>query len=195
MTQTLAILMSGRGSNMAAIADACANAVLDARVTLVISNRPNTAGLSAARQRALQTAVVDHTLFDDRQSFDRALHKTLSAVQPDWIVLAGFMRILTAEFVDLWHGRIINIHPSLLPKYPGLNTHARALAAGDSKAGASVHIVTSELDAGPVIAQVHVPIHPGDTTESLAQRVLDQEHALYIKALQLCIKGLDKPAC
>lgn len=183
----LAILISGRGSNMVAIAKACETGELDARVALVISNRPDAAGIQAAQQMGIDTAVIDHQTFSSREAFDQALHERLSPVQPDWIVLAGFMRILTATFVNRWQGKMLNIHPSLLPRYPGLDTHARAIAAGDSHAGASVHIVSPELDAGPVIAQVKVPIEPDDTTEMLAERVLKQEHALYLKALQLCV--------
>lgn len=183
----LAILISGRGSNMVAIARACQRGEIDATVVLVISNRPDAAGLEAARELGIETAVIDHTAHDSRQSFDDAMHEALLKVQPDWIVLAGFMRILTDKFVDSWEGRMVNIHPSLLPKYPGLDTHARALAAGDTVAGATVHIVSRDLDEGPTIAQVQVPVLPDDTPESLAQRVLEQEHGLYIKALQQCV--------
>lgn len=174
---------------MLAIARACASGELQARVALVISNRPGAAGLQAAEELGIETAVIDHTQFASRSAFDQALHERLSRVQPDWIVLAGFMRILTEAFVNQWQGRMLNIHPSLLPRYPGLDTHARAIAAGDSEAGASVHIVSPELDAGPVIAQVRVPILPGDTAEELAERVLAREHGLYLKALQLCVSG------
>ncbi len=184
---SLAILISGRGSNMTAIVKACQSGELQATVALVISNRPDAAGLEAARQMGIETAVIDHTAFDSREEFDQALHQRLQQVRPDWVVLAGFMRILTGKFVDLWQGRMINIHPSLLPKYPGLDTHARAIAAGDSHAGASVHIVSPELDAGPVISQVKVAIEPDDTSETLAHKVLREEHALYIKALQQCV--------
>ncbi len=184
---SLAILISGRGSNMIAIARACQSGKLQATVALVISNRPDAPGLEAARQMGIETAVIDHTTFVSRHEFDQALHQRLQQAHPDWVVLAGFMRILTSEFVDRWQGRMLNIHPSLLPKYPGLDTHARAIAAGDSHAGASVHIVSPELDAGPVISQVKVAIEPDDTAESLAHRVLHEEHALYIKALQQCI--------
>jgi len=183
----LAILISGRGSNMLAIAKACANAELEADVALVISNRADAAGIDSAAHLGIDTAVLDHTTFDSREAFDSALSKRLEQVQPDWIVLAGFMRILGKSFVKRWEGRVVNIHPSLLPLYPGLDTHARAIAAGDTQAGASVHIVTPELDAGPVLAQVRVPIVPGDTPESLASRVIPQEHELYVEALKHCI--------
>lgn len=184
---TLAILISGRGSNMLALANACTQGRLNARIGLVISNRPDAAGIDSAAKLGLNTCVIDHTVFPSRKAFDEALHLELTALQPQWIVLAGFMRILTPEFVNLWQGRILNIHPSLLPLHPGLDTHRRAIDAGDSEAGASVHVVTPELDAGPVITQVRVPISPGDTPESLGKRVLDQEHELYISALQICL--------
>ena len=184
---SLAILISGRGSNMVAIAKACQSGELQATVALVISNRPDAPGLEAARQMGIETAVIDHTSFDSRHEFDQALHQRLQCAHPDWVVLAGFMRILTGEFVDRWQGRMLNIHPSLLPRYPGLDTHARAIAAGDSHAGASVHLVSPELDAGPVISQVKVAIEPDDTADSLAQKVLREEHALYIRALQQCV--------
>lgn len=172
---------------MLAIAAACNEGLIQASVDMVISNRPGAAGLKAAKNLGLSTQVVDHTRFPDRSAFETAISEHLAAIQPDWIVLAGFMRILTAEFVDRWSGRILNIHPSLLPLYPGLDTHRRAIEAGDSHAGATVHIVTTELDAGPVVAQVRVPIQPDDTPGSLSQRVLAEEHGLYIKALQQCV--------
>ncbi len=176
---------------MVAIARACQSGELNARVALVISNRPDAPGILAAREMGIDTAVIDHTTFSSRQEFDHAMHERLMQVQPDWIVLAGFMRILTEEFVNRWEGRMLNIHPSLLPKYPGLDTHARAIAAGDTHAGASVHIVSPELDAGPVVAQVRIAIESDDTAETLAQRVLQEEHALYIKALHLCVSRND----
>lgn len=174
---------------MVSIAKACKSGALNANIALVVSNRPDAPGLDAARELGLKTAVVDHKGFDNREAFDNKLGRLLQKHSPDWVVLAGFMRILTADFVNRWPGKILNIHPSLLPAYPGLDTHARALAAGDLEAGASVHIVTAELDAGPVIAQAHVPIKPDDTVDGLAQRVLAQEHALYIKALQHCVNN------
>jgi phosphoribosylglycinamide formyltransferase-1 len=186
---TLAILISGRGSNMLALANACVDGRLDARIGLVISNRPGAAGIDSAAKLGLSTAIIDHTTFPSRAAFDQAVHDELSALQPQWIVLAGFMRILTPEFVNQWPGRILNIHPSLLPRHPGLDTHRRAIAAGDTEAGASVHVVTPELDAGPVITQVRVPILRADTPDSLGKRVLDQEHELYIKALQICLNS------
>lgn len=186
-TAALVILISGRGSNMVAIAKACQIGKINAKIKLVVSNRPNAPGLLAAKNLGLPTAIVDHKKFDSSDAFDKKLGQLLKCHSPDWIVLAGFMRILTPDFVNQWAGKILNIHPSLLPKYPGLNTHARAIEAGDTEAGASVHIVTPELDAGPVVAQTRVPIKPVDTADTLAQRVLVQEHALYIKALQHCV--------
>jgi phosphoribosylglycinamide formyltransferase-1 len=184
----LAILISGRGSNMLSIADACRNGVINATVDAVISNNPAAEGLQLAENRNIETHVLDHHKFTQRRDFDLALGQLLQRLSPDWVVLAGFMRILSTELVNSWQGRMLNIHPSLLPKYPGLDTHARALAAGDSQHGASVHIVTPELDAGPIIAQSVVPVLPGDTQETLAARVLAQEHELYVRAIGLCIK-------
>jgi len=184
---SLAVLISGRGTNMVAIAEACRNGQLDAHIGLVISNRPDAKGLLAAQSLDLPTTVIDHTEFDSRESFDDAVDAELKRLRPSWIILAGFMRILSEGFVRRWQGRILNIHPSLLPCYPGLNTHQRAIDAGDTHAGASVHVVTSELDAGPVIAQVRVPIMSDDNSEDLAKRVLSEEHQLYIDALRLCL--------
>lgn len=172
---------------MLAIAKACASGELDANVALVLSNRADAAGLESAAAMGIATDVVDHKAFATRQQFDEALAQRLAQATPDWIVLAGFMRILGEDFVTRWDGRIVNIHPSLLPLYPGLNTHARAIAAGDSEAGASVHIVTPELDAGPVLAQVRVPILADDTADSLASRIIEREHELYVNALKQCV--------
>ena len=172
---------------MLALAEACATGRLEAQIGLVISNRPDAQGIEAAAKLGLGTAVIDHTLFDSRRAFEEALNDKLTAIQPQWIVLAGFMRILTPEFVNQWQGKILNIHPSLLPRHPGLDTHRKAIEAGDTEAGASVHVVTPELDAGPVITQVRVPILRDDTAESLAKRVLNQEHELYINALKICL--------
>jgi len=172
---------------MLAIANACASGDVSAEIALVISNRADAQGIEAARELGLETSVIPHTDFDTRSAFEAALIQRIETVKPDWIVLAGFMRILGANVVERWQGRILNIHPSLLPKYPGLNTHARAIEAGDSESGASVHIVTPELDAGPVLAQVRVPIEPDDTPETLAQRVVSHEHKLYVTALKQCV--------
>jgi len=183
----LAILISGRGSNMMAIANACRSGELHADVALVLSNRKKSAGLTHAQSLGIRTAIVEHNAFESRDDFDQSITQQLENIDPDWILLAGFMRILGEAFVKRWQGRILNIHPSLLPLYPGLNTHARALEAGDSEAGASVHVVTPELDAGPVIAQVRVPVLPDDTPEALEKRVLCEEHGLYVKALKQCV--------
>ena len=179
----LAILISGRGSNMLAIARACAQGRLDATVAGVIADRAEATGLAAAAALGLSTTVVERGAHPDRASFERALAAELAALRPDLVVLAGFMRILGPELVAAWSGRMLNIHPSLLPRHPGLDTHARALAAGDTEHGASVHLVTAELDAGPLVAQARVPVLPGDTPVSLGARVLAEEHALYIRAL------------
>lgn len=172
---------------MLAIAQACANGELDADIAIVISNRADAAGIRAANELGIATDVIDHNAFPTRDAFDRALMERLESANPDWIVLAGFMRILGKCFVQRWQNRILNIHPSLLPLYPGLNTHERAILAGDNEAGASVHLVTPELDAGPVIEQIRVPVLPTDTPDSLAQRVIEQEHTLYVKALKQCV--------
>ena len=179
----LVILISGRGSNMLAIARACADGRLPARVVGVIADRADAAGLAAASALGLPTEVVERRAHADRDAFDRALGERLSALAPDLVALAGFMRVLGPELVATWEGRMLNIHPSLLPRHPGLDTHARALAAGDAEHGASVHLVTAELDAGPVLARARVPVLDGDTPATLAARVLAEEHALYVEAL------------
>jgi formyltetrahydrofolate-dependent phosphoribosylglycinamide formyltransferase len=171
-----AILISGRGSNMAALIDARQDAY---DVVLVISNRPDATGLDTARARGVEALAVDHKAFPDRETFERALDEALRAHSIELVALAGFMRVLTPYFVRRWEGRLVNIHPSLLPKYPGTNTHARALAAGDAEHGCTVHLVTEEIDAGQILGQARLKIEPGDTPPSLAARVLDLEHALY----------------
>lgn len=185
----IVVLISGRGSNMQAIVNACEQGQFEAEVVLVISNRPDAAGLEYAKRQGIKTAVCDHKDYPKRDQFDSELGKIIEAAKPDWIVLAGFMRILGAELVQQFVGRMINIHPSMLPKYPGLNTHERALAAGDTEHGATVHFVIPELDAGPVIEQVSIPIHTADTADSLAARVLAEEHGLLIKAIKRCAAG------
>ncbi len=174
---------------MQAIVKACQNGTVNAEVVAVISNNPSAEGLEFAQAQGIATTVVDHTQFNVRNDFDTALRSQIDTYQPDWVLLAGFMRILGDEFVNHYLGKMINIHPSLLPLYPGLNTHARVLDAGDTVHGASVHFVTPELDAGPVIAQSEVHVEPDDTAESLANRVLSTEHSLYTRALQLCVNG------
>lgn len=161
----------------------------DGQIVAVISNRPDAFGLSRARQAGVKALTLDHMGFADRAAFDQALAGMIEALQPDLVVLAGFMRILTDTFVQRFAGRMINIHPSLLPKYPGLNTHQRALEAGDAQAGATVHFVTAELDGGPAIAQLAVPINHNDTADSLARKVLVQEHKLYPLVVEWFVKG------
>jgi phosphoribosylglycinamide formyltransferase 1 len=175
----IVILISGRGSNLNAIIDAVDAGVLPVGICAVISNRPEAPGLQRAALAGIRTIVIDHACHRDRAAFDRTLATTIDALQPALVVLAGFMRILTAEFVEHFRGRLLNIHPSLLPAFPGLNTHQRALEAGCSEHGASVHFVTAAVDGGPVIAQVRVPVNAGDTAATLAARVLQQEHRLY----------------
>jgi len=185
----IVVLISGRGSNMQSIVKACESGAIDASVTAVISNRPDAPGLDFAKQHDIDAIVCDHTRFTHRDEFDAELGRRIESADPDWIVLAGFIRILGTELVSRYEGRMINIHPSLLPKYPGLNTHERALSAGDTEHGATVHFVTPELDAGPVISQVKVPILEGDDKETLAARVLEQEHRLLVEAVQRCVTG------
>lgn len=185
----IVVLISGRGSNMRAIIEACQNGTLNAEVVGVISNRPDAAGLDFAHEQNIKTEVLDHKAFKVRNDFDAQLQALIESFKPDLIALAGFMRILKPELVNHFLGRMVNIHPSLLPLYTGLNTHARVLEAGDKHHGASVHFVTAELDAGPVIAQSKVAVIQNDTEQNLAARVLDTEHELYIRALQLCVSG------
>lgn len=185
----IVVLISGRGSNMRSIVEACENGAVDGTVVAVISNNSAAGGLAFAKERNIDTAVIDHKQFSSRIEFDSELKIRIDSYKPDWILLAGFMRILGSDFVEHYLGRMINIHPSLLPLYPGLNTHARVLAAGDSTHGATVHFVTPELDAGPVIAKAEVDVLPNDTEQTLAERVLRAEHKLYVQALQRCVNG------
>ncbi len=179
--KSIVILISGRGSNMEAIVRA---AIPGARIAAVISNRPQAAGLAFAAQHGIATQVVDHTAFADRSAFDAALAEAIDAHAPDLVVLAGFMRVLTDNFVRCYEGRMINIHPSLLPAFTGLHTHRRALEAGVKVHGATVHYVTAELDCGPVIVQAAVPVLPDDDEEELAARVLTQEHRIFPQAVR-----------
>lgn len=183
-TTRLVILISGRGSNMRSIIEAINHQQLDATVAAVISNRPDAAGLEYASSQSIPTKIVDHKAFADRESFDRALAQQIDEFKPDYVILAGFMRILTAEFVEHYQNKLINIHPSLLPKFKGLDTHQRAIDAGEKEHGASVHFVTAELDDGPVIMQAKVKVKPDDSAQTLAARVLEQEHQLYPAAIQ-----------
>jgi phosphoribosylglycinamide formyltransferase-1 len=180
----LVILISGRGSNMRSIIEAINHQQLDATVAAVISNRPDAAGLEYASSQSIPTKIIDHKAFADRDSFDRALAQQIDEFKPDYVILAGFMRILTAEFVEHYQNKLINIHPSLLPKFKGLDTHQRAIDAGEKEHGASVHFVTAELDDGPVIMQAKVQVMSDDTAQTLAARVLEQEHQLYPAAIQ-----------
>ena len=184
------ILISGRGSNMKSIVNAVQSGDLDVNISAIISNRPDAAGLEFAQQANIANAVVDHKQFESRESFDQALAKEIDLYSPDLVVLAGFMRILTTEFVNHFAGKLINIHPALLPKFKGLNTHQRAIDAGEKEHGASVHIVTAELDDGPVVLQAKVPVLADDTEQTLAARVLEQEHLLYPAAIKQLISGL-----
>ena len=179
----LAILISGRGSNMAAIARACAEGLINARVGLVLSERPGVAGLDTARALGIETRTVAWAGATERPRFEGELDAALAAARPDVIVLAGFMRILSEQFVAARAGRILNIHPSLLPKYRGLHTHRRVLEAGDRVHGASVHFVTAELDGGPVILQSRVAVRPGDTEDTVSARVQATEHIIYPRVI------------
>ena len=180
----VAVLISGSGSNMAALIDAGQQANSPFEVVLVLSNRPDAGGLAVADGKGVATFVADHRAFGgDREAHERAIDAVLDAHGAEVVALAGYMRRLTPWLVQRWAGRMLNIHPSLLPKYPGLDTHARALAAGDREAGCTVHLVTEGVDEGPVLAQAAVPVLPDDTPASLAQRVLAAEHELYPRAL------------
>jgi phosphoribosylglycinamide formyltransferase-1 len=187
--KNIVILISGRGSNMMAIAQACAAEGWNARIAAVISNKPDAAGLADAARRGIATAVVDHRAHADRAAFDTALAEAIDAFAPDLVVLAGFMRILSAEFVNRYAARMLNIHPSLLPAFSGLHTHRRAIAAGCKLTGATVHVVTPELDHGPIVAQAAVPVLEGDTEETLAARVTAAEHILYPRVVRWWVDG------
>ncbi|RDW13839.1 phosphoribosylglycinamide formyltransferase [Paracoccus thiocyanatus] len=189
----VAILISGGGSNMIKLVESMTGDH-PARPVIVGSNDPQAAGLAHARALDVPSFAIDHRAYPgDRAGFEAALLEPLLAARPDILCLAGFMRILTPDFVQRFQGRILNIHPSLLPKYPGLHTHRRAIEAGDAQAGASVHLVTPELDAGPILGQVRVPILPGDSAETLAARVLVQEHRLYPQVLRRFAQGDQRP--
>jgi phosphoribosylglycinamide formyltransferase 1 len=187
--KNLVILISGRGSNMEAIVRACANEAWPARVAAVIANRPDAAGLAFAASQGIATAVVDHRQFPDRDSFDAALAREIDGFEPDLVALAGFMRVLTDGFVDRYAGRMLNVHPSLLPMFPGLKTHQQALDAGVRVHGASVHFVTPTLDHGPIVLQSAVPVLSGDDAATLAARVLDTEHVIYPRAVRWFVEG------
>jgi len=175
----IVVLISGRGSNLNAIIDAMEAGELPIEICAVISNRPDAAGLQRAALAGIRSIIIDHACYRDRSAFDLTLSTTIDALQPELVVLAGFMRVLTQEFVENFRGRLLNIHPSLLPAFPGLHTHQRVIEAGCKEHGASVHFVTAHVDGGPVIAQARVAVHEDDTADTLAQRVLLQEHRLY----------------
>ncbi len=186
----VAVLISGRGSNMTALIEAAKAKDYPAEIALVVSNRPDALGLGRAREAGIATALVDHRPFgDDREAFERALDAELTARRIDIVCLAGFMRLLTPWFVTRWSGRMLNIHPALLPQFKGLHTHRRALQAGVKRHGATVHFVVPETDSGPIIVQDSVPVIEGDTEEALAARVLEVEHRIYPQALRLVAEG------
>lgn len=197
MSQSLVILISGSGSNMQAIVRAAQKQRwverFGARMAGVVSNRPDAKGLAWAQEQGLPTRVVDHKNFDSREAFDAELMRVVDALDPQgrpaWVVLAGFMRILTPAFVQHYEGRLLNIHPSLLPAFPGLHTHQRAIEAGCKFAGATVHRVTAELDHGEYLDQVMVPVLPGDTPDTLAARVLTQEHLMYPRVIERLLQS------
>ncbi|MEO0465101.1 MAG: phosphoribosylglycinamide formyltransferase [Pseudomonadota bacterium] len=183
------VLISGRGSNMVALLEAAAANDYPGRCVQVLSNRPGVAGLDKAAEFGVATRAIDHKTFGkDRESFERSVDAAMRESGAQFIALAGFMRVLTPWFVSQWSGRMINIHPSLLPKYPGLDTHQRAIDAGDSEAGCTVHYVTEGVDEGEIIAQASVPILPGDTSDTLATRILPEEHSLYPAALAKALR-------
>lgn len=187
-TPSVVILISGRGSNLNALIDH-AKQTGAYQIRAVISNRPAADGLALAQAAGLDTAVLDHTEYESREAFDAALADLIDRYQPDWLVLAGFMRVLTEGFVNRYLGRLVNIHPSLLPAFPGLKTHQQALEAGVRVHGVTVHLVTPELDHGPIVDQAMLPVLPGDTPESLAARVLELEHQIYPRALSALASG------
>jgi phosphoribosylglycinamide formyltransferase 1 len=186
----VAVLISGRGSNMAALIEAAKAQDYPAAIVLVVSNRPDVFGLVRAREAGVATAVVDHRTFgEDREAFERALDAALAAHRIELVCLAGFMRLFTPWFVTRWTGRMLNIHPALLPQFKGLHTHRRAIEAGVPRHGATVHFVSADMDSGPIIVQESVPVLPGDTEVTLSKRVLDVEHRIYPQALRLVAEG------
>lgn len=190
----VAVLISGNGSNLQALIDAAKSANYPAEITLVVSNRPGAYGLERAQKAGIKTAVVDHKNYESRTAFEAALQDELLKQPVDLICLAGFMRILNAEFVEHWRDRMINIHPSLLPAYKGLNTFQRAIDDGVRFAGCTIHYVVPEMDAGPIIMQAVVPIQNGETKDSLAKKIQQQEHKMYPAALKMIACGQIKPA-
>lgn len=187
--QRVAVLISGRGSNMGALLNAASDPAFPGEIVAVFSNKPSAAGLETARAAGIHAEAVDQKLFASRQDHEAALVERLDAVRPDVVCLAGYMRLLSANFVEHFRGRMINIHPSLLPLFPGLHTHERALEAGVRVHGCTVHFVTEDMDEGPIIAQAAIPIRADDTPDSLADRLLAAEHRLYPHALRLVLEG------
>ncbi|MBJ2283065.1 phosphoribosylglycinamide formyltransferase [Pseudomonas haemolytica] len=188
-TCDVVVLLSGTGSNLQALIDSTRTGDSPVRIAAVISNRSDAYGLQRARDAGIDTRSLDHKAFDGREAFDSALIELIDAFAPKLVVLAGFMRILSADFVRHYEGRLLNIHPSLLPKYKGMHTHQRALDAGDSEHGCSVHFVTEELDGGPLVVQAVVPVESGDSAQTLAQRVHTQEHRIYPLAVRWFAEG------
>ena len=188
-TLALGVLISGRGSNLQAILDAIDAGTLDARIRLVISNKKNAFGLERAARAGIPTRVISHRDFDGRSAFDDALVSALREAEVEWVVLAGFMRILTATFLNAYRERVINIHPSILPAFPGMDAQAQAIAAGVAESGCTVHLVDEGVDAGPILAQAKVPVLPEDDRDSLSARILEQEHRLLPETLQRIALG------
>lgn len=187
--KNIVILISGRGSNLRAILEAVKNRGWDAHVAMVICNRPDVAGLQIAQSYGIPTQVLRHDAHSGRSAFDAKLMESIDSCQPDLVILAGFMRLLTDDFVEHYDGKLLNIHPSLLPSFPGLNTHAQALAKGVKWHGATVHFVSKDMDQGPIIAQGVVPVLPDDTPDRLSQRVLEIEHLIYVAAIEWFLEG------
>lgn len=189
MAKNIVVLISGNGSNLQAIIDNFCTAESEYRLSAVFSNKQAAYGLQRAKEAGIAAHIVDPANFDCREAFDKALMDNINKYQPDLLVLAGYMRILSSEFVNHYQGRMLNVHPSLLPKYPGLHTHQRAIDAGDKEHGTSVHFVTEELDGGPVILQAKVPVFADDTAESLNQRIQSQEHRIYPLVIKWYLDG------
>lgn len=185
----IAVLISGRGSNLQSLIDAAAKPDFPGEIALVISNRPKAAGLERASKAGIPVEVVDHKSFETREDFESAINHALKTAKIDFICLAGFMRVLTAGFASDWRGRLINIHPSLLPSFEGLHVHERMIQAGVKIAGCTVHFVSADVDSGPIIGQAAVPVLPGDNEEKLAARILEQEHKLYPACLRLLLEN------
>ena len=185
----IVVLISGNGSNLQAIIDSVKNGAIEGRISAVISNRPGVFGLERAEKAGIPAITVDHTEYASRTDFEQAISQAIDQFQPDVLVLAGFMRILSSDFVQHYLGKMLNIHPSLLPKYPGLNTHRRVLENGDKEHGTSVHFVTAELDGGPIIAQRSIHVTADDTEESLQQKIQQQEHKLYPEVVSWLCNG------